>query len=50
MTLTIDKKIEVELSFSFKIDMWSLTNFHPVLESLKTIYFNGIFLRKVYAV
>ena len=49
MTLKNDVKFEKELTCQFKIDMRNLTNFDQ-LKDLKNLYFNELFLTKVYNV
>ena len=39
MTMKNDTKIEEELTFRFKIDMWNLTNFHPSIRKSKRFLF-----------
>ena len=49
MILKNDVKFEKELTCQFKIDMRNLTNFDQ-LKNLKNLYFNELFLTKVYNV
>ena len=48
MAMNIDATCEEKLTFSFKIDMRSLTNLTRALEILKNLHFNGLLLNKVH--